>query len=100
MKLHMHAVHFDADRKLLGFIQQKADKLDTFYDRILDGEVFLRLDKGEHSRENKVVEIKLNVPGGTLFVKECDTSFERAADTAVEALKGQIKKHKDKTLAR
>ena len=46
MKLQMHSIHFDADQKLVNFIQKKTDKLETFYDRIIDGEVFMRLDKG------------------------------------------------------
>ncbi|RZS94918.1 ribosome hibernation-promoting factor, HPF/YfiA family [Cecembia calidifontis] len=96
MKLQMHSIHFDADRKLIDFIQKKADKLDTFYDRIVDGEVFLRLDKNEKN-ENKIVEIKMNVPGKTLFAKHQSDSFEAAADEAVEALRRQIKKFKEKT---
>lgn len=96
MKLQMNAIHFNADQKLLDFIQSKADKLETFYDRILNGEVFLRLDKGEHSRENKVVEIKLHLPGTSIFSKQQNTSFEAAADEAVESLRRQLKKYKDK----
>lgn len=99
MKLQMHSIHFDADQKLINFIQRKTDKLETFYDRIVDGEVYLRLDKGEHSRENKVVEIKVNVPGGVLFAKELSTTFESATDLAIESLKAQIKKRKDKLVA-
>jgi putative sigma-54 modulation protein len=100
MKLQMHSIHFDADQKLLDYIQKKAEKLDTFYDRITGGEVFLRLNKDTASHENKVVEIKLTVPGHTLFAKENSTSFEAAADEAMEALKSQIKKFKEKTLER
>ena len=69
MKLQMHSIHFDADKKLVEFIQRKADKLETFYDRIIDGEVFMRLEH-DNSRENKVIEIKLNIPGNQLFAKE------------------------------
>ena len=94
----MHSLHFTADQKLLDFIQKKADKLETFFDRILDGEVFLKLDKGDHSKENKMVEIKLNIPGNTLFAKERAASFEAAADSAIEALRRQLKKHKEKNL--
>jgi putative sigma-54 modulation protein len=97
MKLQMHSIHFDADHKLIDFIQKKADKLDTFYDRIIDGEVFLRIDKNEKN-ENKIVEIKMNVPGKTLFAKQKSDSFEAAADEAVEALRRQIKKFKEKIL--
>ena len=96
MKLQIHSIHFDADVKLLDFIQKKADKLDTFFDRIIDGEVFLRLDRGDSRRENKVVEIKLNLPGKTIVAKEQSTSFEAATDEVVEALKQQLKKHKTK----
>ena len=58
MKLQMHSIHFDADQKLIDFIQRKADKLDTYYDRIIDGEVFMRLDKNE--KKMKIKSLKLN----------------------------------------
>jgi len=93
----MHSIHFDADPKLLGFIQKKLEKLETFYDRITGGEVFLRLDKSDNSKiRNKVLEVKINVPGGEFFVKESGKTFEEATDVALEALKSQIKKFKSK----
>ena len=99
MKLQMHAVHFDADPKLIDFIQRKAEKLEALYERIVDGEVFLKLDNGG-SVNNKIVEMKLNIPGNQLFAKEQDESFEAAADRTVEALRRQLKKYKDKQSAR
>ncbi|MEO9476901.1 MAG: ribosome-associated translation inhibitor RaiA [Cyclobacteriaceae bacterium] len=98
MKLQMHSIHFDADHKLVDFIQKKADKLDTFYDKIIDGEVIMKVESGD-SRENKLLEIKLNIPGNQLFAKEKSKSFEAAADEAVEALRRQLKKHKEKQMA-
>jgi putative sigma-54 modulation protein len=98
MKLQMHSIRFDADQKLIDFIQKKADKLDKFFDRIIDGEVFLRLDK-DNNMENKIVEIKLNIPRNQLFARERSKSFEAASDMAIEALKKQIKKHKDKIMS-
>ncbi len=98
MKLQTHAIHFDADPKLIDFIQKKVDKLETFYDRIIDGEVFLKLENGE--TENKIVEIKLNIPGNQLFVKEQAASFEAATDTAVNGLRRQLNKYKEKTGSR
>ncbi len=101
MKIQVHSIHFDADQKLLDFIQKKADKLDTFFDRIISGEVYLRLEKGDSNKvRNKVVEVKLNVPGTSIFVKEENGSFEAAMDEAVESLKTQIKKYKDKLIAK
>jgi putative sigma-54 modulation protein len=94
MKLQVHSIHFDADRKLIELIQHKIDKLETFYDRLVSGEVFLRLNN--EGRENKTVEIKLKVPGNNLFAKEQGKSFEAAADLATEALRNQLKKFKTK----
>jgi len=97
MRLQMQAIHFDADPKLLLFIQQKLDKLDTFYDRITSGEVFLKLDKSENAKlHTKLLEVKLYVPGGTMFVREQGTTFEEATDLAIDSLKMQVKKFKDK----
>ena len=93
MKLKMQSIHFDADRKLLAFIQEKVSKLNHFHDGIVDGEVILRLEKNQTS-ENKVVQIKVNIPGNELIAKERKQTFEEATNTAVEVLRNQIKKQK------
>ncbi|BDD08201.1 ribosomal subunit interface protein [Fulvitalea axinellae] len=98
MKVQMHSLKFDADVKLVNLIQKKLDKLETFYDRIIDGEVYMKLDK-DSDNGNKIIEILLNVPGNQIFAKEQAESFEIAADTAVEALRRQIKKHKEKQIS-
>ena len=98
MKLQMHSIHFDADDKLLDFVQRKVDKLETFYDRMVDGEVFLKLNN--EGIENKTVEIKINIPGNQIFAKEAAKSFEQATDLATEALRRQIKKYKEKVVAK
>ena len=95
MKVKVQSIHFDADTKLLDFIDDKIDKLTQFYDHIIDGEVFLRLDKSATS-DNKITEVKLNIPGRSLFAKEQCSTFEEATDLAVEALRRQIIKHKEK----
>jgi putative sigma-54 modulation protein len=94
MKVQVHSIHFDADIKLKDFIQKKLDKLDTFYNRLVDGEVFLRLNN--EGIENKTVEIKLRVPGSMLFATEKARSFEAATDMATDAIRMQLKKFKTK----
>lgn len=96
MKLDIQSVHFKADSDLLEFIQKKVDKLEQFYDGILSGEVKLKIDKAE-DKENKVVEIMLDVPGNNLFSKRQCSTFEEATDEAVEALRRQVKKLKEKS---
>ncbi|MES2795531.1 MAG: ribosome-associated translation inhibitor RaiA [Bacteroidota bacterium] len=101
MKLQVHSIHFTADQKLLAFIEQKLSKLDQFYDRIISGEVFLKLDKGEKNKtHSKLLEIKINLPGAVLFVKETGKSFEEAVDLALDILKGQLKKFKEKIIGK
>ena len=97
MKLQIHSIRFDADEKLIDLIKKKLNKLETFYDRIIDGEVFLKIENDE-SRINKIIEIKLNIPGDQLFAKERARSFEIGADGATEALRRQIKKFKEKQM--
>lgn len=97
MKVQVQSIHFDADSKLIDFIQKKLDKLDTYYDRTIDAEVILKLNN--EGIENKTVEIKLNVPGDQLFANKTNGSFEAATDHCTEALRRQIQKHKDKLVA-
>ncbi|AFM04851.1 ribosomal subunit interface protein [Bernardetia litoralis DSM 6794] len=96
MKLEMYYVDNDKSETLSDFIQTKVNKLETFYDGIINGEVYIRSEKGDPKKE-KVIEIRLNVPGTTLFAKEAGETFEFATDETVEALRRQIKKFKEKT---
>lgn len=93
----MYSVNFDADEQLNSFVQQKVNKLETFYDRIINGEVFLK-NNNKDGIDNKTVEIRLFVPGSTLFSQEDAPSFEAAADAAVDAMRRQLKRHKEKQM--
>lgn len=95
MEIQIQSIHFKADRKLIGFINEKVSKLNQFFEGIISSEIFLRIDKAGDSA-NKVAEIKINVPGHDLYVKRRCKTFEEAVDTAVEALGRQVKKYKDK----
>jgi putative sigma-54 modulation protein len=95
MNIQIHSVRFDADKKLIDFVHSKLDKLIHFSEDIVNAEVFLRLDKDE-DRENKISEIRLELPGGPLFAKKQSKSFEEATDDTIDALKKQITKHKEK----
>ncbi len=98
MKLQIQSIHFDADVKLISFIEKKMEKLETFYDRILGGEVFLKL-QNDDEKGNKIVNIKILIPGGDIFVQEQAPTFEEATDNAYEILKRQLSRKKEKTTA-
>jgi len=96
MDIKVEAVHFDADKKLVEFVNARVKKLENYFDNIVSSEVHLKLGSASES-ENKIAEIKLNVPGKELFAKKECKSFEEATDLCVEALRRQVKKHKEKT---
>lgn len=95
MNIQIHSVRFDADKKLIDFVHQKLEKLTQYDEDIVNAEVYLRLDK-DQERENKISEIKLELPGGPLFARKQSKSFEEATDESIDALKKQIAKHKEK----
>lgn len=95
MNIQIHSVRFDADAKLLKFIKNKVKKLLQYNDDIIGAEVFLRLEKVQDA-ENKIAEIKLDIPRNPLFARKQSKTFEEATDNAVDALKKQITKTKEK----
>lgn len=94
MQKQVHTIHFKADKDLLNFIDEKLDKLTLFSQGITNCEVYLKLEKDVH-HENKLVEIKLHVPGKELFAKKHSASFEEATNHALDALKKQLIKEKE-----
>jgi len=95
MNISIKSIHFSADRKLEELIQNKISKLSQYHDSILGANVYLRLEKNQEL-ENKVTEIKLDIPGTELFAKKQSNSFEKSTDSTVEALRRQLKKFKEK----
>ncbi len=95
MEIQIQSIHFKADQKLIGFINEKVAKLNQFFEGIISSEIFLRLDKADNSA-NKVAEIKIHVPGNEFYVKRQCKTFEESVDTCVEALGRQVKKYKEK----
>jgi putative sigma-54 modulation protein len=98
MKVKVSSLHFTADKKLIDFANEKVSKLEKFYDKIIDSNITFRVDNSE-DKENKLAEIKVNIPGKELFAKKQSQSFEKSVDEAVEALRRQLKKHKEKLVS-
>lgn len=95
MKININSVHFKSDKKLDDFIKEKIEKLSTLYDGVLGSDVKLKIEKSEN-QENKITEIRLDVRGYDLFAKKQSKTFEEATDGAIEALRRQLSKHKEK----
>lgn len=99
MIVHVQALHFDADRKLIEYVTKKLEKLTQYHDRIIKVDVFLVLDNVVHTIKDKCAEIRVHVPRAEFFVKSTSKSFETSFDEALNALVQQIKKRKQKQAA-
>lgn len=95
MRVNINAVHFKADKKLVAFINEKMEKLTQVYEGVIDSEVSLKVENNE-TRENKIAEIRVVIPGSNLYVKKKSSTFEESTDDAVEALRRQLKRYKEK----
>lgn len=96
MEVKINSVHFNADQKLLDFVNKKVNKLDTFFESIISAEVTLKVDKPE-TANNKISELKISIPSnGYLFAKKQADTFEEATDLAIDAIRKQLDKFKDK----
>jgi ribosomal subunit interface protein len=96
MEVKINSVHFSPDQKLVDFVNKKVSKLDTFFDGIINAEVTLKVMKPEVAN-NKISELKLSIPSnGYLFAKKQADTFEEATDLAVDAIRKQLTKYKEK----
>ena len=96
MNITVNAVHFTPDQKLVDFANKKLNKLDVFFEGVISAELILKILKPE-TAENKIAEIKLSIPATDyLFAKKQADSFEEAIDLAVEAIRRQLTKFKEK----
>jgi ribosomal subunit interface protein len=96
MEIKINSVHFTADQRLVDFVNKKVSKLDTFFDGIINAEVTLKVLKPE-TVKNKVSELKISIPAnGYLFAKKEADTFEEATDLAIDAVRKQIDKYKEK----
>jgi putative sigma-54 modulation protein len=95
MKVNVHAVNFTVDKKLVDFVQERMDKLEKYYDRVVSSDIFMKVEKTSE-KENKIVEIKINVPGDDFLVKKQCKSFEEAVEQAAESLERLLVKRKEK----
>jgi putative sigma-54 modulation protein len=99
MNVNIQTVHFDADKKLVDYVNQRLEKLTQFHDRIINVDVFLKLDNVVHTIKDKIAEIRVQIPRSEFFVKSTSKSFEASFEEALESMVNQIKRKKQKMAA-
>ena len=99
MNVNIQTVHFNADSKLIEYVNRKLEKLNLFSDRIIQVKVFLKLDNVVHTIKDKIAEIRVHIPRHNFFVKSTSKSFEGSFDDAFDSIINQIKRKKEKQAA-
>lgn len=95
MKINVQAIGLTPHQPLEEYLDKKLNKLDTFYDKILEAQVFLKVENTSE-KENKTVEVILSVPGDDIVVKKTSLSFEESIDKCVDISKKLLIKKKEK----
>ncbi len=95
MKVNVNAVNFTVDGKLIDFVQERMDKLEKYYDKVVSADIFLKVEKTS-DKENKIAEVKIHVPGDDFMVKKQCKTFEEAVEQSAESLERLLQKRKEK----
>ncbi len=98
MKVSVQSVNFNIDDDLVKFIERKVNTLEKFHDHLLGAEVYLKVQKSS-DKENKITEIRINLPGNDIVVKKQSKKFEEGVSMAVDSIKRQLVKRKEKLRA-
>ena len=94
MKVQIQAP-WEVNRHLKNIIHEKVEKLNTYFDRIIHADVFLKL-KEHDSPNDKIVEIRLSVPGPYIFAESSADTYEKAVASVAEKIRKQLVKKKEK----
>ena len=95
--INVKSLKFNADEKLLDFIEKKVGKVEKFFDNLGDIDVTLSLLP---DAENKSVKLQTRFPGEDLIIERHAHTFEEAVTDAADALKEKIVRAKEKKFAK
>ena len=95
MDILTHSNGIQVSSSLQEFIDKKVSKVQTYVEKLTTVDVYLKMEN--HSQiKAKTSEIKINIPGSTLFASETANTFEEATDNAVASVIRQVKKQREK----
>ena len=88
---------FQVNEQLQQLIEEKVNKLSKYFERITTAQVFLKNveNRRQHSVDtSKVVEVRLEVPGNSLYADASAESYEKALAEAAEKVGRQLRRYK------
>ena len=93
MEIRVQSLKFNADQKLLDFVEKKVSKLEKFDDAITDVEVVMSLLE---KPENKNVKLQIHVPGRSQVIERNAKTFEEAVNECVDVMKEKLTRNKER----
>ena len=98
MKISVQSVNFNISKELVTYVEKKVSNLEKFHDHIIGAEVYLKV-QSTSEKENKLVDVKMSLPGVDIVAKKQSKTFEEAASMAIDSVKRQLVKRKEKSRA-
>lgn len=95
MNVNFQSINFTADIKLVEFTQRRIEKISQFYDQIVDVYVYTKVENFS-DKINKLVELKIGIPGDDVIVKKTAKTFEEAINSAADSAERVLKRRKEK----
>ena len=95
MHINFQSINFTADIKLVEFTQRRIEKISQFYDQIVDVYVYTKVENFS-DKINKLVELKIGIPGDDVIVKKTAKTFEEAINSAADSAERVLKRRKEK----
>lgn len=93
MEIKIKSLKFDADQKLVAFVEKKVSKLEKFYEGVETVDVILSLLQ---EPDNKNAKIQIHVPGQDLVIEKNAKTFEDAITECADAMKEKLTRYKEK----
>lgn len=93
MEIRIKSLKFDADAKLIAYVEKKVSKLEKFFDGLESVEVVLSLLS---EPDNKSVKLLSHIPGDELVIERSAKTFEEAVTEAVDLMKEKVVRAKEK----
>ncbi len=95
MKYQLEAP-FTVSEPMQILLQEKTDRFKKFFDRITSIHVFMKDEINRfHHKDDRTVEIRIEVPGQSLFAADSAATFEKAIIEAAHKMERQLKRYKD-----
>ena len=91
MRITMTGRHMEMTDALRAYIENALQKLRTHFDRVIDVDVILAVEKYRH-----IAEINLHANGIRIHGKESSSDMYASVDAVMEKLDKQIRKFKDR----